>query len=167
MRKMLSVMAFLLAAPALAHGPTPIKIDETILISADPKAVWAVAGKFDGLAAWHPDVQAVKANGGDMAGAEREVTLKKGGALKEGLDEYDATSHKLSWRMSDPNLDAMPCEFLFALNFGRAGGGRRQPSQMVWPPLSWRYKRTSRRKISMMTPLARRWRPISITGWRA
>ncbi|KAF2989951.1 SRPBCC family protein [Methylocystis sp. MJC1] len=108
MRKTLSLLAFLLASPAFAHGPTPIKVDETIVISADPKAVWATAGKFDGLAAWHPDVQTVKAKGGDAAGAEREVTLKKGGVLKEGLDEYDAAGHKLSWRMSDPNLDALP-----------------------------------------------------------
>lgn len=108
MRKLLSLMAFLFAAPALAHGPTPIKVDETIVIAADPKAVWAIAGKFDGLAAWHPDVLAVKAKGGDAAGAEREVTFKKGGVLREGLDEYDAAARKLSWRMSDPNLDALP-----------------------------------------------------------
>lgn len=130
MKKAVSLIAFLFAAPALAHGPTPIKVDETIVISADPKAVWAVAGKFDGLAAWHPDVQAVKAKGGDAAGAEREVTLKKGGALKEGLDEYDAAAHKLSWRMSDPNLDALPVSS-YTLTFTvepAAGGG----SQVKW-----------------------------------
>ncbi|WP_363345555.1 SRPBCC family protein [Methylocystis echinoides] len=130
MRTSLSLIALLFAAPALAHGPTPIKVDETILIAADPKTVWAVAGKFDGLAAWHPDVQAVKATGGDAAGAERDVTLKKGGALKEGLDEYDAAAHKLSWRMSDPNLEAMPVSS-YSLTFTiepAAGGG----SQVKW-----------------------------------
>jgi mxaD protein len=130
MRRTLSLLAFLLAAPAQAHGPTPIKVDETIVIAADPKAVWAVAGKFDGLAAWHPDVQSVKAKGGDAAGAEREVTLKKGGVLKEGLDEYDAVAHKLGWRMSDPNLDAMPASS-YSLSFSvesAAGGG----SQVKW-----------------------------------
>lgn len=108
MKKLLGLIALLMCAPAFAHGPTPIKIDESIVIAADPKAVWAVAGKFDGLANWHPDVQSVKATGGDAAGAEREVTFKKGGVLKEGLDEYDPGAFKLSWRMSDPNLDAMP-----------------------------------------------------------
>jgi mxaD protein len=130
MRKPLALMALLLAWPALAHGPTPIKVDETIVISADPKAVWAVAGKFDGLAGWHPDVQSVNAKGGDAAGAEREVTLKKGGVLKEGLDEYDAAAHKLSWRMSDPNLDALPASS-YSLSFSiepAAGGG----SQVKW-----------------------------------
>lgn len=130
MRTALSLLAILLAAPALAHGPTPIKVDETIVISADPKIVWATAGKFDGIATWHPDVQAVKAKGGDAAGAEREVTLKKGGVLKEGLDEYDAVGHKLSWRMSDPDLEALPVSS-YTLTFmvePAASGG----SQVKW-----------------------------------
>lgn len=130
MRIAFLLTACLLSAPAFAHGPTPIKVDETIVIAADPKAVWAIGGKFDGLANWHPDVQAVKATGGDAAGAEREVTLKKGGALKEGLDEYDAAALKLSWRMSDPNLEALPVSS-YTLTFivePAAGGG----SQVKW-----------------------------------
>ncbi|HEY8214659.1 MAG TPA: SRPBCC family protein [Methylocystis sp.] len=130
MRKMLGLFALLFCAPALAHGPTPIKVDESIVIAADPKAVWAVAGKFDGLANWHPDVQSVKAQGGDAAGAEREVTFKKGGALKEGLDEFDPAASKMSWRMSDPNLDALPVSsytLTFTIEPTPAGG-----SQVKW-----------------------------------
>jgi mxaD protein len=108
MRKLLSIIALLLSTHALAHGPTPIKVEESITIAAPPAAVWAIAGKFDGLAGWHPGVKAVKATGGDAAGAEREITLQNGGALKEGLDEYDAAGFKLGYRMSDPNLDALP-----------------------------------------------------------
>lgn len=37
------------ATAALAHGPTPQKIDESIQIKADPKAVWAVAGDYAGI----------------------------------------------------------------------------------------------------------------------
>jgi mxaD protein len=83
-------------------------VDESIVIAADPKAVWAVAGKFDSIANWHPAVASVKAKGGDAVGAEREITLRKGGAIKEGLDEYEPSSFKYSYRMSDPNLDALP-----------------------------------------------------------
>jgi mxaD protein len=130
MKRTFALLAFLFAAPALAHGPTPIKVDETIIIAADPKAVWSVAGKFDGLAAWHPDVQSVKATGGGAAGAEREVTLKKGGVLKEGLDEYDGAAHKLGWRMSDPNLDALPASsYSLSFSVGPAPGGG---SQVKW-----------------------------------
>lgn len=124
MRKLLGLFALLMCAPALAHGPTPIKVDESIVIAADPKAVWAVAGKFDGLAKWNPDVQSVKATGGDAPGAEREVTLKKGGVLKEGLDEYDPAAFKMSWRMSDPNLDAMPVSsYTLTFTIEPASGG--------------------------------------------
>ena len=50
----------------------------------------------------------MKAKGGDAVGAEREITLRKGGALKESLDEYEPASFKYSYRMADPNLDALP-----------------------------------------------------------
>jgi mxaD protein len=102
-------LAFALSvAPAAAHGPTPIKVDEKITVPADPKAVWAIVGHFGSLAEWHPDVASVKATGGDVAGATREVTFRKGGVLNESLDEYDAQQLKYSYRMSDPNLDVLP-----------------------------------------------------------
>lgn len=108
MKKVLGIIALLSSTPAFAHGPTPIKVEESVTIDAAPAAVWAVAGKFDGLAAWHPGVKAVKATGGDAAGAEREITLQNGATLKEGLDEYDSAGLKYGYRMSDPNLDALP-----------------------------------------------------------
>ena len=123
-----ALVALLFVTPALAHGPTPIKVNETITISAEPKAVWAIAGKFDGLANWHPDVKGVKAKGGDAAGAEREITLK-GGALQEGLDEYDPAAFKMSYRMSDPNLDAMPVSsYSVTFSIKPAAGG----SEVNW-----------------------------------
>jgi len=122
-----ALIAAVLASPALAHGPTPIKVNETITIAADPKAVWAIAGRFDGLANWHPDVQSVNVKCGDAAGAEREITLRKGGVLKEGLDEYDAAAFKYSYRMSDPNLDALPVSsYSVTLTIKPAVGGGAQ-----------------------------------------
>ncbi|MBB4200164.1 MxaD protein [Rhodoblastus sphagnicola] len=100
--------ALCVCAPALAHGPTPIKVDESIVIAADPKAVWALAGPIDSLSVWHPDVAAVKTSGGPGNGAEREIVLKAGGVIKEGVDEYDGAGMKYSYRMYDPNLDALP-----------------------------------------------------------
>lgn len=116
-----------MASPALAHGPTPIKVDESIVIAADPATVWKVAGKFDGLANWHPDIAKVTAKGGDAPGAEREIVFRKGGGLKEGLDEYDPASFKYSYRMSEPNLDALPVSS-YSVTFAiepEAGGGSR------------------------------------------
>ena len=108
MRMFWAVVAILLASPALAHGPTPIKVDESIVIAADPKAIWAVAGKFDSIANWHPDVVSVKAKGGDAIGAEREITLAQGRRAERGIGRNEPSSFKYSYRMSDPNLDALP-----------------------------------------------------------
>jgi mxaD protein len=108
MKNLLRIIPLLFASQAFAHGPTPIKVNESIVISADPKTVWAIAGKFDGVGNWHPDIISVKATGGDAAGATREITFKNGAVIKEGLDEYDATAFKLAYRMSDPNLEALP-----------------------------------------------------------
>lgn len=107
-RSILTLGVLLMAGFAHAHGPTPIKVVEKVTIAADPKAVWAVAGSFGSIAKWHPDVASVKAEGGDKAGATRDVTLKKGGVLKEGLDEYDDKELKYSYRMSEPDLAALP-----------------------------------------------------------
>ncbi|MBY6240856.1 SRPBCC family protein [Methylosinus sp. Sm6] len=130
MKIYLTLLAALLASPALAHGPTPIKVNESITIAADPKAVWAVAGKFDGLAAWHPSIQSVEATGGDAIGAERVLTFRKGGTLKESLDEYDPAAFKYSYRMADPNLDVLPISS-YSVTFAikpAAGGG----SEVQW-----------------------------------
>lgn len=130
MKKLLGAVALLFSTPALAHGPTPIKVEETITIVAPPAAVWAVAGKFDGLAGWHPAVKAVKATGGDAAGAEREITFHNGATLKEGLDEYDAAGFKYGYRMSDPNLDALPISsYSVTLKIDAAAGGG---SEVKW-----------------------------------
>lgn len=97
-----------LAGAALAHGPTPQKIDQSITIQAPPDAVWKVVGDFGGIGRWHPDVAKAEASGGNVEGTTRRVTLKAGGTLVEGLDEWLADGRTYSYRMSDPDLKALP-----------------------------------------------------------
>ncbi len=115
---------------AAAHGPTPIKVDEKITVAADPQKVWAMVGRFGGLADWHPDVASVEATGGDAVGAVRKITLRKGGVITESLDEFDPQQFKYSYRMSDPNLEALPVSSYSATLVVRpaAGGG----SEVQW-----------------------------------
>ncbi|MDP4021378.1 SRPBCC family protein [Methylobacterium sp. NEAU 140] len=98
----------LAAGAALAHGPTPQKVAQSVTIRAKPDAVWTLAGPFGGIGAWHPDVAKVEATGGDAEGATRTVTLKNGGVLVEGLDEWKADGRTYSYRMSEPDLKALP-----------------------------------------------------------
>ncbi len=135
-----------------AHGPTPIKVDEKITVSADPKSVWAIVGHFGALD-WHPDVAGVKATGGDAIGAAREITLRKGGVVTESLDEYDPQQMKLAYRMSEPNLDALPISSYSATLAVRPAAAARcngmAASIAATPAMS-------RRTISTTTPRARR-----------
>lgn len=98
----------LLSGAALAHGPTPQKVDQSIVIKAKPDAVWKVVGDFAGIGAWHPDVARSEGSGGSGSGARRKVTLKAGGSLDEGLDEMNAAGRTYSYRLSDPDLKALP-----------------------------------------------------------
>src|SRR5690606_21629770 len=47
-------------------------------------------------------------------GSEREVWLKEGGAIVDGLDEYNEAEHFYSYRLSKENLDAFPVSFYSA-----------------------------------------------------
>ncbi|KMO25872.1 MxaD protein [Methylobacterium indicum] len=94
---------------ALAHGPTPQKIEADVTIAAPPDAVWAVAGRFGDVAAWNPLVASGKSTGtGTKNGDTRTLTLKNGGILHESLDEYDAAQRSYSYRLDDPDLKALP-----------------------------------------------------------
>ncbi|KQP29690.1 MxaD protein [Methylobacterium sp. Leaf104] len=98
----------LLSGTALAHGPTPQKVDQSIVIAAKPDAVWKVVGEFAGIGSWHPDVAGSEGRGGNRSGGQRTVTLKAGGTLHEGLDEMNAAGRSYSYRLSDPDLKALP-----------------------------------------------------------
>jgi mxaD protein len=97
------------ATVALAHGPTPQKIEATVTIAAPPDKVWAIAGKFAGIAGWNPLVASGTSKGdGTKNGDTRTLTLKNGGVLHESLDEYDAARRSYSYRLDDPDLKALP-----------------------------------------------------------
>lgn len=99
----------LAATMALAHGPTPQKVSQSIAIKASPDAVWKVAGDFAGIGRWHPGVAKATGEGDNKEGAGRTLTLKTGGTLKEGLDEWKGEARSYSYRMSgEPDLKALP-----------------------------------------------------------
>ncbi|MEP9356977.1 SRPBCC family protein [Xanthobacter sp. KR7-65] len=124
----LAALGFLVL-PALAHGPTPQKAEVRATIAAAPDAVWALAGNFAGIGAWHPWVKAVTATGGNAPGAERVLVLEKG-EITDGLDEYDAAARSLGWRLNKENVEALPVSFYTAtLTVADAGGGK---SEVTW-----------------------------------
>jgi mxaD protein len=126
MRLLRSLIPLLfLTSGALAHGPTPQKVEETIEIAAPPAAVWAIAKEFARIADWHPLVAKSEGTGGNAAGAERIVTLKSGGDLKDGLDDFDEANMSYGYRLAKENVDAFPVSFYsaaLAVKPGASGG---------------------------------------------
>ncbi|ABD87474.1 SRPBCC family protein [Rhodopseudomonas palustris] len=137
MPKLLVLIVALLLAPGLAfaHGPTPQKIVETIVIQASPAAVWRTVKDFAGLAGWHASVAACEGQGGNANGATRTVTLKSGGKLVDSLDEYNETEKSYGYRLAQENLEAFPVSFYSATLTVNAKG---EGSEVEW---SGRYYR--------------------------
>lgn len=109
-----TIALFVTANPAVAHGPTPQKVDETIAIAAPPAAVWAIVKDFDKFASWNPFLASSDGKPGNEAGSERKIVLKSGGELTESLDEYLPADMSYSYRLTKENVDAFPVSFYSA-----------------------------------------------------
>ncbi|ODA66659.1 mxaD protein [Methyloligella halotolerans] len=111
-------------SPALAHGPTPKKAEQTIVIDAPPEKVWAIAKEFGGMADWHPMVETV-----ETADGTRTVTLKDGGKLVDSLDDSSDEEMSYSYRLDTPDIEHFPVSFYSAtLDVNPADGG----SEVSW-----------------------------------
>jgi hypothetical protein len=84
-----ALATILLAGPALAHGPTRQKAEESVNVAAPPDKVWAVIANFHDMS-WDPLVAATTGDGGNTLQSFRTVKLKAGGELSDDLEEYDA-----------------------------------------------------------------------------
>jgi hypothetical protein len=92
---------------AVAHGPTPQKVDESVTIEASADKVWHVVSEFDDIANWHPDVKAV-----DMVDdTTRQLTLDNDQQFTESLDDRDDANKLISYRLLSENFDAIPVSF--------------------------------------------------------
>jgi len=95
---------------ALAHGPTPQKVDEKITIAAPPAEVWKLVKDFGAIGSWHPSLAKVTSEG-DGTSATRTITLKSGGDLVESVDDVDDKAMSLGFRLQKENVDAFPVSF--------------------------------------------------------
>lgn len=96
-----------LSTSVFAHGPTPQRVDEHIIIDADVATVWQQVNAFDQLDKWHPAVESIAM----QDETTRIVTLKSGGEITESLDESDAERHYLGYRLLTENIKAIPVSF--------------------------------------------------------
>lgn len=91
-----------------AHGPTPQKAKESVVINAPVATVWDTIKQFDGIANWHPDIKQSGGDGKHESGGIRTITLQNGGQLVEELDFYSDKDHEYSYRLKTENVRAFP-----------------------------------------------------------
>ena len=104
MNKFLALLALAtftaLPLSAAAHGPTPQKVEKSVVIKAPPAKVWAMVKDFGNMHAWHPAVASTKL---EKKGEDtyRTLTLKNnGGDIIEKLRSSDDTSMKLKYEIT-------------------------------------------------------------------
>lgn len=97
----------LIVTSAWAHGPTPQKVDEQIIINADMATVWNKIKAFDSFAQWQPAVASIAMTDPDT----RVMTLKTGGEITDSLDEVNEEEHYIGYRLLEENTEAFPVSF--------------------------------------------------------
>jgi carbon monoxide dehydrogenase subunit G len=101
MKKLLAIIALAaLSFNAAAHGPSPQKVEKTVVIKAAPAKVWAVVKDFGNMHAWHPAIASTKL---EKKSEEtfRTLTLKDGGTIYEKLRTADDADMKLRYEIVD------------------------------------------------------------------
>jgi Polyketide cyclase / dehydrase and lipid transport len=104
MNKFLALIALaMLPLTALAHGPSPQKVEKTVVIKAAPAKVWAIVKDFGNMQTWNPNITAEKTeqkkdDSGEMA-TFATLTLKSGGNIVEKLRSADDAAMKLKYEI--------------------------------------------------------------------
>jgi len=131
-----SIALFVWGGAVHAHGGTRQKVSESIEINAAPDAVWSIIKNF-GDAKWMPSVASSTSHAGENGVTIRELTLKKGGVIKEELKEADDASKTLKYRIHE---EPASCEVFPTNNFSAtiavsaAGAG----SKVEWTSAAYR-----------------------------
>ena len=125
MRNTLSAIVALVltASPALAHGPTRQKVDESVIVNASPEKVWAVIQNFHDMS-WDPDIAATDGDGDNTVNTTRTLHLKSGGELVQVLESYKPEKRAYSIFMphNDPKVLAV-ADFSSQISVSAADNG--------------------------------------------
>lgn len=131
--------AVCLFAPAHAHGPSPQRLEEKVIIAASPEKVWSLIENFSALADWHPlvsssDVSSSESVGSNSTGATREVVLADGHVV-ERLDRHKPAQKRYGYRLLKENAEAIPASFYSAkLSVNAVDEG----AEVVWKGMFYR-----------------------------
>jgi hypothetical protein len=115
----LLVLAFL-PFSVMAHGPSPQKVEKTIVIKAEPAKVWAIVKDFGNMS-WHPSFASSKL---EKKGEEtfRTLTLKSGGDIYEKLRTADDATMKMKYEIVSGVAPVADYNAFMTVNAGPGAG---------------------------------------------
>jgi hypothetical protein len=117
-RQLLGAAVALVFAPGgalAAHGASPLKVVETMIVNAPPGKVWAVVSDF-AHADWLPGVARVEASGDDVPDqARRRLIMADGGVIEELLTKRDAERMLLGLHREGDDVKRLPATNYTAL----------------------------------------------------
>ncbi|MDG1074771.1 MAG: SRPBCC family protein [Methylophilaceae bacterium] len=99
MKQFLALIAMaVFSLSAIAHGPTPQKIDNRVIIKAEPAKVWAMVKDYENVQKWLPTVKSVSVEkkGADIV---RTIVLKNGIKLKDKIKQVDDANMKIKFEV--------------------------------------------------------------------
>jgi len=127
MKKVLALIAMaILPLTASAHGPSPQKVEKSVVIKADPAKVWAIVKDWGGLHKWLPPVASTKVEtkkdeSGETA-TYRLLTLKGGGTVYEKLRSIDDTDMKIKYEIVEGVLPVADYNAYMTVKAGPGAG---------------------------------------------
>ncbi|WP_138465266.1 SRPBCC family protein [Poseidonocella sp. HB161398] len=103
------VVALVVPAMAMAHGPSRQKLTLSTDVAAPPAEVWAVIGDFQDMS-WHPAIFSTTGQGGNEIDATRQLTLGQEGGptIDEILYKYSAEKMSYSYRIEQVDVAVLP-----------------------------------------------------------
>jgi mxaD protein len=134
-RSLLTVGIFTLAGAAALAAAPQLTASKSVDIDASADKVWAATKDFNGLNNWHPAVATdeIVAGKNNAVGAERLLTLKGGGTIKEKLLAYDPAARSFKYAIVEGVLPVSSYTSTFVV---KAAGANK--STVTW---SGRFKR--------------------------
>ncbi len=127
--KLIAFAALAAVSMAAFAAATPLKVSKQVTIDASADKVWATIKDFDGLDKWHPALASDKIVAGknNEVGAERLLTLKGGGTIKEKLLAFDDKRHSMRYAILEGVLPVS--DYTSTITVASAGNDR---STVTW-----------------------------------
>ncbi len=129
-----SILLIFLSLNVFAHGPSPQKVEKSILISASPDKVWAIIKDLGSLQKWQPLVSDTKV---EKKGEDtfRTLTLKSGGKVLQRIKGIDDAAMKLKYEMVEGAVPVSDYNAYIVV----AKGSNPNESSVIWVGRFYRF----------------------------